>query len=192
MHRTLLATAACFAILVMVGCGSKAPQPAGKTEEPKFTASVKMLNETNVAYLTRTGPYAGVGQAINELFAWLEKCQVKPAGGPFAVFLTGFEVPQESAKWEVCVPVPAETKGDKDVAVKAMPATQIAAALYIGPYDKVGPVYEQLMKWVDENGYVVAGPCMEFYLSDPSKTPAESLKTEITCIVKPKAEEGQK
>jgi DNA gyrase inhibitor GyrI len=186
MYRAVLAVVAGLALVAMLGCGSKAPQPPPKAETPAFTASVTMLDSMTVASISKTGPHTGITQTVMDLFAWLNKAKVQPAGGPFGVYLTGPEVPQDSAKWEVCFPVPPGTKGDKGVMVGKMPTTQVAMTMYMGPYDKVGSTYDQLMKWIDENGYVVAGPAMEFYLSDPQKTPAESLRSNVALVVKTK------
>lgn len=186
---------ALVAVVVLVGCGGQQPKAPAK-EEPKLTASVRTLDEMTVASMAKTGPYTGVGQAIADLFAWAAKANVKPMGMSFGVYSTGPEVPQDSAKWEVCFAVAPETKPDKaaGVEVKKFGGMQIAATLHVGPYDKVQPVYDQLMKWIDENGYLIAGPAVEFYMNDPQTTPAESLKTEVAFVVqaKPEAEETTK
>lgn len=181
------ALAALLVVVLMLGCGSQ--QPAAKKEEPKLDASVQTMDSMVVAAVAKTGPYAGVGQALADLYAWLGKNKVQPAGGPCGVYYTGPEVPQDSAKWEVCVPVPAGTKGDKDVVVKTMPPAQVAMTLHVGPFVNAGATYEKLAKWIDENGYTVAGPAMVFYLSDPSTTPAESLKMNVAFPVAAKQAE---
>lgn len=183
------AIAALLVVVLMLGCGSQ--QPAAKKEEPKLEVSVQTMDSMVVASVARTGPYTGIKQAMANLVAWLEKNKVQPAGGPCAVFYTGPEVPQDSAKWEVCIPVPAGTKGDKDVIVKTMPPTQVAKTLHVGPHEGAAATYEKLAKWVDENGYVIAGPAMEFYLNDPANTPAESLKIDVAFPVTAKPAETQ-
>jgi len=173
-------------LAAVVGCGTQTPQ-APKQETPTFSASVKKLDEMTVASTAGIGPYHAAGAAIVELVTWAGNAKVPPMSAPFAVYLTGPEVPQESAKWEACMGVPADLKGDAKVLVKQMAAMEIAATRHVGPYDKVGPVYEQLAQWVSENGYEVAGPALEFYLTNPQTTPAESSQTEVAFIVKAKA-----
>jgi effector-binding domain-containing protein len=96
------------------------------------------------------------------------------------------KVPPESTRYEVCIPVAKEIKSDKVIKVKELPTMEVASTIYVGPYDKVGPTYGQLMTWLTEKGYVISGPAREMYLSNPSSTPAESLKTEIQFPVKQK------
>jgi effector-binding domain-containing protein len=87
--------------------------------------------------------------------------------------------------------VAPETKNKADkktgFAIKDAPEMLVAATEYMGPYDKVAPVYEKLFKWVGENKLVSAGPMIEWYLSDPAKTKPESLMARVAAVVKPAA-----
>lgn len=49
--------------------------------------------------------------------------------------------------------------------------------LHIGPYETMGPVYERLKDYIDENGLRWAGAPREVYLSDPNRVAPEKLKT---------------
>jgi len=173
--------AALALVAVVIGCGSQAPKQPAPTSEPAFTAEVKTLPQMTVAAMAKTGPYNGAGQAIMDLFKWAETNEVAPQGMPFGVYFSAPSTPPESMKYEVCLPVAPETKPDEKagVAVKPLGGMDAAATVYVGPYEKVGPVYEKLMKWITDNGYQISGPAIEFYLSDPAKTPAESLKSEV-------------
>ncbi|MDH5185478.1 MAG: GyrI-like domain-containing protein [candidate division WOR-3 bacterium] len=177
--------------LMMVGCGEQKTQPVQKPttpEQPQFTAAVKTIDSMYVASMSKIGPYAEMGKPMMELFTWLGKNKVKPTGAPFGVYYDDpMKVKPESTKYEICVPVPAKTKGDKMVKVKKFGPAQVAATLYIGPYDKVGPTYQKLAEWVMNNNYEIVGPAHEFYLNSPDQVPAESLKTEIAFPVKSKA-----
>ena len=50
-------------------------------------------------------------------------------------------------------------------------------ALHIGPYDQVGPVYEQLQSSALLENVTLGPPGHEIYLSDPRRTAPEKLKT---------------
>lgn len=172
-------------IAVIIGCGGQKPAQtpqAPKPVEPAFVAQLKTLDTMFVASKSLVGPYSGTGQAIGELLAWMEKNKVPATGAPFGIFMDNpAEVKPESTRFKVCVPVPAGTKSDKQagITIEKFGGMLVAATEYIGPYDKVQPTYEKLTKWINENNYQIAGPGMEFYLSDPAKTPPESLRTEV-------------
>jgi effector-binding domain-containing protein len=41
----------------------------------------------------------------------------------------------------------------------------------VGPYDTLGETYAALMRWIGEQGRVVAGPMWEVYWTDPGTEP---------------------
>lgn len=190
VKETVRLTAVFMLMAVVVGCGGQKPPQAPQAQvpgEPVFVAQVKTLDTILVASKPMVGPYSGTGQAIGELFAWMEKNKIPAVGAPFGIFMDNpGEVKPESTRFKVCVPVPAGTKGDQKagITIEKFGRMTVAATEHIGPYDKVCSTYEKLAKWIGENSYQIAGPPMEFYLSDPTKTPADSLRTEVCYPVK--------
>jgi DNA gyrase inhibitor GyrI len=180
---------AAFAALlaVLAGCGGQ-PAPQQTETEPEFNyaASLKAIDTMTVASLEVTGPYAMFPEAMGKLMGWCQATGTTPSGAPFGVFLNSPDAPADSATWEVCLPIPAGTVADPatGVTVKPFGGIQVAFATYTGPYDRIGAAHDSLEMWVDARGLTVAGPAIEFYLSDPQLTPPESLKTEIAVAVK--------
>jgi len=182
-------------VAAVIGCGSQAPKQDAKPAEPAVTAEVKNLPSMTVASIAKTGPYTGAGQTMAELVKWAETNKVVIQGTPFGIYLSDpKKVAQGSLNYEICIPVAPETRADEKAGVAVKPAggpgVEIAATIHAGPFDQVSATYERLVKWIADNGYQVAGPGLEFYLTDPSKTPAESLKTEVAFPVT-KAEKTQ-
>lgn len=54
-----------------------------------------------------------------------------------------------------------------------------AQILHIGPYSEEQPTIDALHNYIDENNYQFNGKHHEIYLSDPTRTAAEKLKTII-------------
>lgn len=178
-----IAVVACLAIVLFVACGGK-PAPAENPVVPGFQAAVETLDSMYVASLAKVGPYTGAGGAIGELMAWIGKNKVVPVGAPFGVYHDDpAKVDPDSTKYEVCIPVPAQTKGDKTVKVVNLEPALVATAIHVGPYDKVAETYGKLMGWVTANKFCVNGPPREYYLNEPAKVPAESLQTKIAIPV---------
>lgn len=185
---SLFGCAAFAALLaVLAGCGGQ-PAPQQTETEPAFNyaASLKAIDTMTVAALEVTGPYAMFPEAMGKLMGWCQAAGVTPAGAPFGVFLSSPDTPADSAVWEVCLPVAAGIVADSasGIEVKPFGGIQVAFATYTGPYDGIGAAHDSLEMWVDAKGLTVAGPVLEFYLSDPQTTPPESLKTEIAVAVK--------
>jgi hypothetical protein len=56
--------------------------------------------------------------------------------------------------------------------------------MHVGPYDKVGAAYGQLLAHAVENGLALGGAGHEIYLSDPSRVAQSKLKTIVRLPVK--------
>ena len=55
----------------------------------------------------------------------------------------------------------------------------MATLVYKGPYEGISEPYNALGKWIEANGFQIAGPIREVYLSDPAKTKLADYITEI-------------
>ena len=99
-------------------------------------------------------------------------------------------VPKEEWTIIMGLPVPDDTASlpQKVPAVEVKLETwdygTVAQILHIGPYDQETPTIERLLQFIEENGYQIAGPHEEEYLTRPD---AKVVKTLIRYVVKKKA-----
>jgi hypothetical protein len=99
-------------------------------------------------------------------------------------------VPKEEWTIIMGLPVPDDTASlpQKVPAVEVKLETwdygTVAQILHIGPYDQETPTIERLLQFIGENGYQIAGPHEEEYLTRPD---AKVVKTLIRYVVKKKA-----
>lgn len=174
-------------VFLLLNCGPKSGKPDGSKPVQEFGAQIETLDSMTVASLNRTGPYSGIGNALKELNGWLEANNVTPAGAPFVLYYDSPQVvPAESCNWAVCIPVPQTTPSDQKagVVVNKLPAMDIAWTIHTGGYDNVQSTYDKLLEWIDEEGYEVVGPAVEFF-STEENVPVESMKTKIGFVVQP-------
>ncbi|MGI6005482.1 MAG: GyrI-like domain-containing protein [Christensenellales bacterium] len=47
--------------------------------------------------------------------------------------------------------------------------------MYRGPYGEMAPVYDEMAKWIDENGYQAVGTAYEHYYNGPEFSESELL-----------------
>jgi hypothetical protein len=98
-------------------------------------------------------------------------------------------VPKDAWTIIMGLPVPNDTTSlpQKVPAVEVKLETwaygTVAQILHIGAYDQEGPTIERLHRFVEENGYQIAGPHEEEYLTQPD---AKVVKTLISYVVKKK------
>jgi DNA-binding transcriptional MerR regulator len=57
-----------------------------------------------------------------------------------------------------------EVAGDGRVRVVELPIIEVASVVHRGPMDCVVPVYEALVRWIEDGGYRLAGRSRELYL----------------------------
>ena len=95
-------------------------------------------------------------------------------------------------EWTIIMGLPVPN--DTDSLPQKVPAVEVkletwdygtaAQILHIGPYDQETPTIERLLQFIEENGYQIAGPHEEEYLTRPD---AKVVKTLIRYVVKKKA-----
>ncbi|MCK4395876.1 GyrI-like domain-containing protein [candidate division WOR-3 bacterium] len=189
-NKSMLLVLSILLVFSLFGCKEK-PAEEPKQVEPEI--SIKETTPLTVVYLEKKGPYAETGKSMEELFALIEKKDVKLSGAPMGMYYDDPEkVKSEETRYEVLCPFEGEFKGDEELRVKELPAQKVACVLYTGPYDKCAPTYKKLFGWIAGQNLVPTGAPVEKYLNDPSKVKPEELKTEILVPVKSKVETEEK
>ncbi len=89
--------------------------------------------------------------------------------------------------WRLVAPAPADAKeatvqqaaarSGAPVRLQHEDARRVAQVLHEGAYEDEQPSLDALYAYVAEQGLKPAGAHVEVYLNDPSKTPAEDLRT---------------
>ena len=108
---------------------------------------------------------------------------------PRARYPDGLDVPMDEWKIVVGVPIPEDTASlpqkvaGIEVKIETWDYGTVAQILHLGAYDQEGPTVERLHKFIEENGYEIAGPHEEEYLTRPD---AKVIKTIIRYQIKKK------
>ena len=111
--------------------------------------------------------YSDISQLFGEVFAHLGQHGVRPAGPPLGIYHDE-EFRERDADVEVAVPVAGSLPKGERVTVHELPAIEeMAGTVYQGPYEAIGEAYNQLMAWIEANGYRITGPCREVYIQGP-------------------------
>jgi effector-binding domain-containing protein len=58
----------------------------------------------------------------------------------------------------------AKLQAGDGVEVHELPAATMATTIHQGAFNSIGLAYDALMKWIDANGYRIAGPSREVYV----------------------------
>ncbi len=151
---------------------------------PNIEVQVKKTEPRTVAFVAMKGPYTQMGEAFGELLGWIAEKGFSPAGPPLGRFFNApGQVADEELLWELQCPIGGEVSpsgpDERGVGVKRVEGAEVAATIHKGPFQEVGPTYGALVGWIMENGYEIAGPAEEVYLSEPGKAIPQEFLTEV-------------
>jgi effector-binding domain-containing protein len=140
-----------------------------------------------LAIMDFSGSYEQIPQAINKFMTEFSKQGLTPGGALHGVY---YNRPQglkpEEYKWALGFPVPNDAK--VQAPLKKWECNHKTAAVYmhIGPYEKMEPSYDKMLKFIDSQGYKMVLPVYEKYLSNPYEVKPEELKSEIVMPIEKK------
>ena len=118
--------------------------------------------------------------AFGELYATLAAARAQPAGRPGALY------PAELFETEIgevvaFVPVTSPVACSGRVAMREIPAAELAVAVHRGPFADLDQTYAELGKYITAREIGVDGPIREYYVVSYFDTPEESLHVTEVC-----------
>ena len=126
--------------------------------------SVKFFMPMKVASMEKKGPREEIGKTLGQISQSLKEKKVKVAGAAFGML---HEDPKavdfQKAHYEVCIPISGKVKGEGEVKGKELEKGAFACITHSGPIEKLPDSYKTILKWIEENGYTIAGPTREIY-----------------------------
>ncbi|MDD5591608.1 MAG: GyrI-like domain-containing protein, partial [Dehalococcoidales bacterium] len=92
------------------------------------------------------------------------------AGPPLAIY-HDMEYREKDVDIEVAIPISTTVPLPDPIKVRDLPAeAEVASMIHRGPYEKLHEAYQAMMAWCEANGYELAGPDREVYLTGPNDT----------------------
>jgi effector-binding domain-containing protein len=153
--------------------------------ECQFTCEAREFNSvpalTIRAHTTMHDIAPLFNSGFREILELLKTQGLTPVGPPFARY---YNMDMNAVDVEFGFPVPGSANGNGRVSNSSTPSGNAATSIYIGPYEEIEPAYDALMKWADDNGRTLSGEAYEIYLNDPSVTPPDQLKTQVSLMLK--------
>ena len=137
-------------------------------KETRLSAPVliKTIPETTVAFLrTRLKSYDNLFDRMPEMGALMEK-----AGCEYAVpeyCFTAYPEPgyrEADILVEICESVAEAKEETGDLRFKTLPGIQAACVFHRGSYRTFSQSYETVLRYIEENGYEIAGEIRESYI----------------------------
>ena len=109
------------------------------------------------------------GSLWGDLLAFIDQKKVRMYGAPFAIYHDP-EFRERDWDIEVCMPIAEAVPGSDRVKIYDLPRVEaMACVVDHGPFATLPTAYDSLFKWIEENGYRIAGPAREINLRLPDK-----------------------
>jgi effector-binding domain-containing protein len=147
---------------------------------PTQEVVIKHIPAQTIASVRDTVTTAGIAQLFGELFGYLGQLGLGPSGPPIGIYYDE-EFREGAIDAEIAAPVAGSVPDGGRIKVRELPAIDRAASIiHEGAYENVAGTYGQLLKWVEANGYRIAGPVREVYVQgvEPGRDPSDYV-TEI-------------
>ena len=127
---------------------------------------IKTIPETTVAFMeTRLDSYDSLFDRMLEMGALMEKagCECALPEYCFTNYLeSGYK--DEDIPVELCESVVAPKEETGELRFKTLPEIQAACIFHKGSYAAFPESYETVLRFIEENGYEIAGPIRESYI----------------------------
>lgn len=119
-----------------------------------------------------------MGSAFGEVWAFMEKHGVPPAGGALSVY---YDYSPDSMAFRAGFTIREKDMGAADGTVKAdvTPAGRVVHGVHKGPYSGLQDTYGRMAKFVKAEGVTFKAPTWEVYQNSPDQVPEEQLLTDL-------------
>jgi effector-binding domain-containing protein len=140
---------------------------------------IKNLAPQWIASVRRVIPnYQSVGMLYGELFGSLGPAAFS---GLAVALWHDHEYKEKDVDAEAGVYLKQSVAANGRVKVYELPEASVASIIHNGAYSRLSEAYDAVLRWIEANGYRIAGPIRELYLksSQPVRQDDESYVTEI-------------
>ena len=148
---------------------------------PAHEVVIKEVPAMKVASIRTVIPtYGDISPLYGQLFKYTGRKRARPSGPALSIYYDeGYR--ERDIDVEAAVPVSKDLPDGDGVQVRELPAVEeMACIVHKGSYDSMGEAYNQIMAWVEANGYRVCGPNREVYIKGPGLlTRPSSYVTEL-------------
>ena len=119
-----------------------------------------------------------IGESYSKMAAYLKERGEFLSDVPFVAY---HNMDMHDLDVEIGFPVSKALPGKDDIKSGSIPAGKIIFCMYRGPYSELEPTYNEMAKWIEDNGYKPVGTSYEHYYNGPGFPESEML----TMVVMP-------
>jgi len=144
---------------------------------------LKQIEQPTITIRTRTTiqniPML-IGQSYEKLGEYLKELGELITDMPFIAY---HNMDMQDLDVEIGFPVSKPLPGRDDMKPSAIPEGRVVTCMYLGRYSDMEPVYCDMVKWIEDNGYEPVGTSYEYYYNSPD-FPESQWLTKIVMAIK--------
>ena len=118
--------------------------------------------------IARSELRATLAECFGKLYGHAHKAGLPIAGFPLARYIS---MGPGLLTIEPAVPLAAPAAGEEDMQSGTLPAGPVAMGIHAGPYEQLADTNAAIERWIEANGFRVAGAPWEWYVTDPGDYP---------------------
>ncbi|MFA4884750.1 MAG: GyrI-like domain-containing protein [Desulfotomaculaceae bacterium] len=103
------------------------------------------------------------------------------ADAPFTAY---YNLDMQDLDVEMGFPVMKPLPGNGEIISGEIPRGKYVSCMYKGAYSQMERPYNEMFKWIEENGYEQKGVYYEYYYNSPHDVPESELLTRISMLLK--------
>jgi effector-binding domain-containing protein len=124
-----------------------------------------------------------IGESYGKIMGYLNELGAQPVDAPYTAY---YNLDMENLDVEMGFPVAQVYPEKEDIKAGEIPAGKFACCIYKGPYAGMEEPYNNMFKWIEENGCQSTSVYYEYYYNAPGEVPESELLTRIVMPVKVK------
>lgn len=121
-----------------------------------------------------------IGENYGKIMGYLNELGGQPVDAPYTAY---YNLDMENLDVEMGFPVAKVYPAKEDIQAGEIPAGKFACAIYKGPYAGMQQPYNEMFRWMGENGWQSTGVYYEYYYNAPTEVPESELLTRIVLPV---------
>ncbi len=122
-----------------------------------------------------------IGESYMKIMNYMGELGEEPAEAPYTAY---YNLDMEDLDVEMGFPVARVLPDKGEIKMGEIPPGRIVTYLYKGPYAGMEGSYNEMFKWINENGLEQTGVYYEYYLNSPAEVPESDLLTKIVMPLK--------
>ena len=119
-----------------------------------------------------------IGDSYGKMVLYLKELNEYLADVPYVAY---HNMDMQNLDVEIGFPVSKTLPGKDEIEFSVVPAGRVIFCMYRGTYSEMGPTYNEMCKWIEDNGFKSTGTVYEYYYNGPEFPESEML----TMIIMP-------